>query len=147
MPAGFAAPVGAGRLQRMFVRAFFGFLVAFLVVDALWIALVLLPYYEQTLGDLIQDSPNMAVAAVFYLAYAAGVVFLAVRPAWASGTVRTAALNGAVIGALCYGTYTITNDILFARWTPGLVISCRSTLSSTGFAGLLDSPIGRFQPI
>ena len=122
-PGGFADLAGAGRLREMFVRAFFGFLVAFLVVDALWIALVLMPYYEETLGDLMQDSPNMAIAAVFYLAYAAGVVFLAIRPAWASGSVRTAILNGAVVGALCYGTYTITNNILFARWTPGLVIS------------------------
>ncbi len=123
MPRGFAASARAGRLRVMFVRAFLGFLVAFLIVDALWIALVLLPVYQEALGDLLQESPSMALAAVFYLAYAAGVVFLAVRPAWASGSIRTAALNGAVIGALCYGTYTVTNSILFARWTLGLVLS------------------------
>ena len=65
----------------------------------------------------------LALAGVFYLGYAAGVVFLAVRPARKSGSVRTAALNGGVIGALCYGTYTVTNSVLFDRWTMSLVLS------------------------
>ena len=107
----------------MFLRAFAGFLATFLIVDALWIAFVLRPFYEETLGDLLHHSPNLALAGVFYLGYAAGVVFLAVRPARKSGSVRTAALNGGVIGALCYGTYTVTNSVLFDRWTMSLVLS------------------------
>ena len=107
----------------MFLRAFAGFLATFLIVDALWIAFVLRPFYEETLGDLLHQSPNLALAGVFYLGYAAGVVFLAVRPARKSGSVRTAALNGGVIGALCYGTYTVTNSVLFDRWTMSLVLS------------------------
>lgn len=107
----------------MFFRAFAGFLATFLIVDAVWIAFVLRPFYEETLGDLLHQSPDLALAAVFYLGYAAGVVFLAIRPAWESGSVRTAALNGAVIGALCYGTYTVTNSVLFDRWTMSLVLS------------------------
>ena len=107
----------------MFLRAFAGFLATFLIVDALWIAFVLRPFYEETLGDLLHQSPNLALAGLFYLGYAAGVVFLAIRPAWESGLVRTAALNGAVLGALCYGTYTVTNSVLFDRWTMSLVLS------------------------
>ena len=107
----------------MYIRAFFAVLLTFLVVDALWISFVLLDVYRETLGDLMQDANPGAGAVVFYLAYTAGIVFLAVRPAIEKQSLRAAAVNGAVLGALAYGTYTVTNDLLFGAWTLGLVVS------------------------
>ncbi|MEO0998754.1 MAG: DUF2177 family protein, partial [Pseudomonadota bacterium] len=55
--------------------------------------------------------------------YILGTLYFAVRPALASGRVATAAMNGALLGALAYGTYTLTNYTIFAVWSVGLVIS------------------------
>lgn len=105
------------------VKAYIGTLVAFLVIDGLWIALVVIKFYERQVGHLMRETPSFVATALFYLAYVAGVVFLAVRPALASGAVAIAAINGAVIGALAYGTYTVTNYAIFRDWSTGLLVS------------------------
>lgn len=107
----------------MYFKAYAGALVAFLVIDIAWIALVVKPFYANQIGDMMRGSPNMAAAGAFYLLYIAGVVALAVQPALAAGTVRTALLNGAILGAVAYGTYTVTNFAILKGWTTGLVWS------------------------
>lgn len=105
------------------LRAYLGTLVAFLLIDIAWIALVLRPFYEEQLGALLNPEPGLAAAAVFYLFYAAGIVYLAVQPALHERSPATALLRGAVLGALAYGTYTVTNQAIFTAWTTALVLS------------------------
>lgn len=107
----------------MYIKAFLATLATFLVVDVLWISFILLDFYQRTLGGMMKESAAGAGAAVFYLAYTAGIVYLAVRPAIAERSATTAVLNGAILGALAYGTYTVTNYTIFDAWTLGLVIS------------------------
>ncbi len=109
--------------MSLFMKAYLATLFSFLLVDAAWIGLVVRPYYQRAIGDLLRDSFNAPAAGLFYLLYIAGVVFLAVMPALSAGTVRTALVNGAIIGALAYGTYTVTNFAILKGWTMGLVIS------------------------
>ena len=96
-------------------------LIAFLAIDAVWIGAVVSQYYRHELGDLMRGSPNFAAAGIFYLFYAAGIVMLAVTPAVNAGQLRIALINGAVLGALAYGTYTVTNYAILHRWSLGLV--------------------------
>ena len=107
----------------IWIKAYFGVLISFLVIDLAWIATFVRGYYQKEVGELMLDAPNGVAAGLFYLAYAAGIVLLAVRPALAEGSVTTALINGAVIGALAYGTYTITNYAILKGWTTGLVVS------------------------
>lgn len=107
----------------MFIKAFIAVIVSFLVIDGIWIAFVIRRLYENQVGGLLRDSPNMAAAGVFYLAYAAGIVFLAVRPAVAAASGSTALVHGAVLGAIAYGTFTVTNYSLLKGWTMSLVVS------------------------
>jgi uncharacterized membrane protein len=100
-----------------FVKAFAGTVVAFLAIDMIWIARVVRPMYEQQLGGLLRASPQVGAALAFYLMYAAGTVYFAVLPALASGGVRTALVNGAVLGGMAYGTYALTNYALLEGWT------------------------------
>ena len=106
-----------------YLRAYVGTLTAFLVLDLAWIVIVVRPYYESQLGALLRDSPDMAASALFYLAYVAGIVMLAVEPALRSARMTTALLRGAALGALAYGTYTVTNYAIFEAWTLGLLAS------------------------
>ena len=106
-----------------FVKAYIGTAVPFLIIDVIWISAVVGSYYRNTVGHLLADNPNFVAAGLFYVAYLAGVVFLAVKPALEKSTIKTALINGAVLGALAYGTYTLTNFAVFSGWTPGLAIS------------------------
>lgn len=106
-----------------FAKAYLGTAISFLVIDAIWITLVVTDYYRANVAHLLADSPEMAAAAVFYLAYAAGIVALAVRPAVAAGKAGAALVNGAILGAIAYGTYTVTNYAVLKGWTVGLVVS------------------------
>ena len=97
--------------------------IAFLVIDLAWISLFLGDVYEAQLGDMMRDTPDGLAAGVFYLGYIAGILYLAVRPALEAGRVGPALLNGAILGALAYGTYTLTNYAIFTQWSVTLLLS------------------------
>ena len=107
----------------VYVKAYVATILAFFIVDALWIALFVRPYYEDQIGDLLRDTPNLGAALIFYLAYAGAIVILAVRPALANGRLRDALIDGAVLGSVAYGTFTVTNFSVLNGWTLGLVVS------------------------
>ncbi|KUR71814.1 hypothetical protein AQZ52_09520 [Novosphingobium fuchskuhlense] len=88
-------------------------------LDALWLGWAGPNLYRPALGDLLAPTFRLAPAGIFYLAYLAGMVWFAIRPGIAAG-LPAAALNGALLGALCYATYDFTNQATLARW-PGYV--------------------------
>lgn len=100
-----------------------GTTLTFLIVDAIWIALFVKSFYDREVGHLMSDSPNFAAAAIFYLLYAAGIVYLAVMPALQAGQFSTAVLHGAALGALAYGTFTITNYAVLKGWPVSIVVT------------------------
>jgi uncharacterized membrane protein len=106
-----------------FVKAYLGTTVAFLIVDAIWISLFVGNHYQNTVGHLLLATPKFLPAGLFYLAYPAGIVLFAVQPALISQHMRTALINGAVLGAIAYGTFSLTNFSVLKGWTTGLVVS------------------------
>lgn len=97
------------------VIAYIAAALVFGALDALWLGWAGPNLYRPALGDLLAPSFRLAPAGIFYLAYLAGMVWFAIRPGLASG-VGAAALNGALLGALCYATYDFTNQATLARW-------------------------------
>jgi uncharacterized membrane protein len=96
-------------------------LVVFLSIDILWIKTVMQPLFERNLGELLLETPRMGPAGAFYALYVAGIIYLAVLPAAAADSLRTAAVNGAVVGFLAYGTYEITNLATLKGWSYEMV--------------------------
>jgi len=105
------------------VKAYAGALIAFLVIDIVWITLVVRPMYDQQVGGMLRETPQMVGASLFYLAYAAGIVYFAVLPALSEGGLGAALLKGAVFGVLAYGTYAFTNYAVLDGWTMKLVVA------------------------
>jgi uncharacterized membrane protein len=97
--------------------------VSFLVIDLAWIAFFLGDVYDAQLGNLMRETPDGLAAGVFYVGYIAGILYFAVRPAFHEARVGPAVLNGALLGALAYGTYTLTNYAIFTSWSFVLVLS------------------------
>ena len=91
-------------------------------LDAVWLSWAGPNFYRPKLGDLLADSFRIAPALVFYAAYVAAVVWFAVRPGLANG-IASAALNGALLGAICYATYDLTNQATLRNWSTTVTIA------------------------
>ena len=101
----------------------YGFTVlAFFVIDIVWLAGVARSFYAGQLGDMMRSPPNWPVAIGFYLIYIFGIVFFASRFGLQAGSVKTAALYGAALGFLCYATYDLTNLATLKGWPPKMVV-------------------------
>lgn len=90
--------------------------VVFLIIDYLWLGIVMKDYFQSQLSHLMAENVNLSIAALFYLFYAAGIVFLCVNPALESENWTKALINGAILGFLAYGTYDITNMATLRDW-------------------------------
>ena len=95
----------------------------FLILDAIMLNTVMAPLFREALGDAILDSPRIGPAAVFYLFYVAGLLVLISLPALRDGDVVRALWQGALLGAIAYGTYEWTNYATLAAWTPRMVFT------------------------
>lgn len=89
---------------------------AFGLLDALWLRWAGPNLYRPALGDLLAPAFRAGPAIAFYLFYIAALVWFAVRAGHAHGGIGTAALNGALLGAICYATYDLTNQATMKVW-------------------------------
>ncbi|GMM94255.1 DUF2177 family protein [Qipengyuania sp. MTN3-11] len=90
--------------------------IAFGVLDALWLRWAGPNLYRPVIGEIMAAEFRKGAAIAFYLIYLAGMVWFAVRPGLESGSVATAALNGALLGALCYATFDLTSQAVMKVW-------------------------------
>jgi uncharacterized membrane protein len=91
--------------------------VLFLAIDAVMLTSFMKPLFSRHLGEAMRDSPILAPAGLFYLAYVAGLVFLVSIPALRDAARGRAALHGAIIGAMAYGTYEFTSMSIMKDWS------------------------------
>lgn len=99
--------------------AYVSTLLAFLLLDGLWLGVLMAPTYSALLGPLMLDQPLLAPAAVFYLLYVFGCVVFVVLPAlsW-----QRAARLGALLGLVAYGTYDLSNWATLQGWSAQLAL-------------------------
>lgn len=95
----------------------------FLIVDAIMLNLFMKPLFDRHIGHLIRSPIDLAPAAVFYLFYVAGLLWLVSWPALKEGSIAAAAINGAILGALAYGTYEFTSKSIMKGWSWQMVIA------------------------
>lgn len=100
-----------------YVTAYLVSLVVFLGVDFVWLSTMGAALYRATLGDLLAPTVRLPPAIVFYLAYPVGIVVFAVLPALASDSWMRGAVLGALLGALAYATYDLTNYATLRTWS------------------------------
>ncbi len=104
------------------IVAFIAAALAFGALDAIWLGWAGDNFYRPRLGDILADSFRMGPALVFYTAYIAAIVWFAVRPGFAGG-IGQAALNGALLGAICYATYDLTNQATLRQWSTTVTVA------------------------
>ena len=109
--------------MKTIVTAYLATGVAFLIVDAIWLSTMSDILYRPLLGEKLAPQFHLAPAVVFYLLYIAGIVFFAIMPALHDGGVTKAALNGALLGLVAYGTYDLTNQATLRDWPLAITLA------------------------
>lgn len=111
--------------------------IVFFSLDYVWLGTIAKDFYARGLGPLMRETPDFAVAGIFYLFYVAGVVFFAVLPALQAGSWKTALLYGALLGLFAYGTYDMTNLATLRGWPVRVaVVDMAWGAALTGLAAL-----------
>ena len=107
----------------------------FLLIDSLGIKLLIRPVFERHVGALLAEPLRLGPAAVFYLAYVAGLLWFVSLPALRAGAPLQARAGGMVLGLLCYGTYEMTNYATLRDWSmQQVVVDGLWGMALTGFA-------------
>jgi uncharacterized membrane protein len=86
-----------------------------IALDALWIGALAKSLYQQGIGHLMSESPRLGVALLFYVVYAAGLVFFVVTQAQDEAWSATL-LRAALFGAVAYATYDLSNLATLKDW-------------------------------
>ncbi|EPE96228.1 DUF2177 family protein [Rhizobium grahamii] len=109
--------------MKTYIVAYLATLIVFTAIDFIWLSTMADRLYRPILGDMLSPRFRLAPAVVFYLIYAVGLTFFAVRIGLVSGSSATAALYGALVGFTAYATYDLTNQSTLKNWSTTLTIA------------------------
>ena len=93
--------------------------VTLFVLDMAWLMWIARDWYQQGIGHLMAERPQLAPAALFYLLFPVGLLVFAVLPGHVEGVAK-AALLGGLFGFFAYATYDLTNLATLKDWPIGL---------------------------
>lgn len=94
----------------------------FLIIDAIWLALIAKNLYARNLGYLMKDSPNLIAAFIFYMIFVAALLVFVINPALNKKSISSAILMGALFGFVTYATYDLTNLATIKDWPLNITI-------------------------
>ncbi|MGQ3489338.1 DUF2177 family protein [Roseovarius pacificus] len=94
----------------------------FLVFDAVMLKTVMNPLFKEHVGDWLLNDIRLLPAIVFYLFYVGGVLWFVSLPALRAGVPVSALINGAIIGAMAYGTFEFTSYAILRDWSLQMVV-------------------------
>ena len=117
--------------------------ISFAAVDYVWLSQIGPQVYHPTLDEVLRpasDPVDLPAAVVFYLAYIAGLVALSVWPNRDKPLLQTT-LTGAILGAMCYATYDLTNQATLKVWATQITVA--DVLWGT-FATAVGATVGGF---
>lgn len=93
-------------------------LVVMTILDMVWLGGIARGFYQDRMGSMMEF--RMVPAVLFYLMYAAGIVFFV--HGRDGGRWRKAAFYGAFFGFFAYGTYDLTNLATLRGWAVDLAL-------------------------
>ncbi|MFM9915374.1 MAG: DUF2177 family protein [Rhizobacter sp.] len=91
-----------------------------MALDALWLGFIAKPLYQDGLGHLMAERPNLWAAGAFYAIYALGLLVFAVMPHLGESGWRATAGSAALFGLVAYATYDLSNLATLKAWPIGL---------------------------
>lgn len=105
-----------------YLQIYGGTAAVMLVLDMVWLGFIARSWYQQSIGHLMAEQPNLVIAAMFYLLFPLGLVIFAVLPTGVEHGWMKAAMMGALFGFFAYATYDITNLATLRGWPLSLSV-------------------------
>ncbi|MGE3363600.1 MAG: DUF2177 family protein [Rhizobiaceae bacterium] len=102
--------------MKQYATAYVATGLVFLAIDIVWLTIAAQKLYRPLMGDMLLENFRLLPAVLFYFLYIAGIVVFAISPALGTGRWTTAAMLGAFMGLLAYGTYDLTNQATLRNW-------------------------------
>lgn len=99
-----------------YLKLYFATLLAFFVVDMIWLVGIARGFYKEHLGYLMSESVNWTAAIIFYLIFIVGVLFFVVLPGLKEDSIRTTIIRAILFGLITYATYDLTNLATVKDW-------------------------------
>ncbi len=109
--------------MKTMITAYVATLTIFVAIDFVWLSTMAERLYRPALGDMLAPQFRLAPAVAFYLLYAGGLTFLAVKEGLRRASPSTALLYGAVVGFTAYATYDLTNQATLKYWSTALTLA------------------------
>lgn len=94
--------------------------VTMVLIDLLWLGVIAKPLYQQGIGHLMAEKPNITAAVLFYILYPMGIVMFAIAPDAASASWLKTFVTAALLGLFAYATYDLTNLATLKGWPASL---------------------------
>lgn len=119
---------------------------SFGLLDAMWLRWAGPNVYRPVLGEVLAPAFRIGPALLFYACYISAMVWFAVRPGLEQG-VPHAVLNGALLGAIAYATYDLTNQATLKVWSSQITAldvawGAAATALASGIAALAVKKLG-----
>ena len=108
--------------MSQFIKSYLIAVPVFFLIDLVWLGLIAKNFYRNEIGFLMSENFNLIAALIFYLFYIIGIVVFAIIPALNEGSIIKAFLLGALLGAVAYATYDLTNFATLKNWPLKVVI-------------------------
>lgn len=102
-----------------YILLYLSTLITLLALDAAWLSLVAMKLFIKYLSHLAGPF-RLAPAGIFYLFYVVGILLLVVLPY--KDDPKKVFWMGALLGALAYGTYDLTNLATLKDWPLGFAL-------------------------
>lgn len=130
--------------MQAFIKPYLAALLVMGVLDALWLGWLARDFYRQEIGAQMADPIRWVPALVFYFAYPAALVALALFPAGQPLAMQIA--RAALVGLVAYGVYDLTNLATLRHWPVklALVDAAWGTFASTLAGGVAAWVMQRF---
>ena len=94
---------------------FVAMLVTLVCGDLLWLGFIMRDFYQTRLAHLMGDTVQWVPAVLFYLSFISGLLYFAVLPHLTEGVWKVV-IASALLGALAYATYDLTNQATLKNW-------------------------------
>ena len=104
------------------LAAFAATALVMMLLDFIWLGYVAKPLYQQGMGHLMAEQPNIPVALLFYAIYATGLMLFAVLPHEAAEGWRKTLTAAALFGFFAYATYDLSNLATLKDWPASLTV-------------------------
>ena len=102
--------------MRDYIKLYFATLIAFFVIDMVWLGLIARTLYRNYLGFLLASTTNWYAVILFYLLFILGILVFVVLPGLKDNSLKATLLRAVLFGLVTYATYDLTNLATVKNW-------------------------------